>query len=77
MKTLIMASGGKAVTATIQRIGRVLRITKEKKQGVFYDFIDAGNKYLFKHSKQRLSLYKKEGYDDISILDANLTKIKP
>ena len=77
MKTLIMASGGKAVTATIQRIGRVLRITKEKRQGVFYDFIDAGNKYLFKHSKQRLSLYKKEGYDDISILDANLTKIKP
>lgn len=77
MKILIMASGGKAVTATIQKIGRVLRITKEKRQGVFYDFIDAGNKYLFKHSKQRLSLYKKEGYDDISILDANLTKIKP
>ena len=77
MKTLIMASGGKAVTATIQRIGRVLRITKEKRQGVFYDFIDMNNKYLFKHSKQRLSLYKKEGYDDISILDANLTKIKP
>ena len=77
MKTLIMASGGKAQTQTVQKIGRVLRITKEKKQGVFYDFIDAGNKYLFKHSKQRLSLYKKEGYDDISILDANLTKIKP
>ena len=77
MKTLIMASGGKAVTATIQRIGRVLRITKEKRQGVFYDFIDMNNKYLFKHSKQRLSLYKKEGYNDISILDANLTKIKP
>lgn len=77
MKVLIMASGGKAMTQTIQKIGRVLRITKEKRQGVFYDFIDAGNKYLFKHSKQRLSLYKKEGYDDISILDANLTKIKP
>lgn len=77
MKTLIMASGGKAQTQTVQKIGRVLRITKEKRQGVFYDFIDMNNKYLFKHSKQRLSLYKKEGYDDISILDANLTKIKP
>lgn len=77
MKVLIMASGGKAMTQTIQKIGRVLRITKEKRQGVFYDFIDMNNKYLFKHSKQRLSLYKKEGYDDISILDANLTKIKP
>lgn len=77
MKTLIMASGGKAQTQTVQKIGRVLRITKEKKQGVFYDFIDMNNKYLFKHSKQRLALYKKEGYNDISILDANLTKIKP
>jgi len=77
MKTLIMASGGKAVTATIQRIGRVLRITKEKKQGVFYDFVDMNNKYLYKHSKQRLTLYKKEGYNDITLLDANLTKISP
>ena len=76
MKVLIMASGGKAQTQTIQKIGRVLRITKEKKEGIFYDFIDAGNKYLFKHSKQRVTLYKKEGYDDISILDSDLTKIK-
>lgn len=77
MKVLIMASGGKAQTQTVQKIGRVLRITKEKKQGIFYDFIDMSNKYLFKHSKQRLTLYKKEGYDDITILDADLTKIKP
>ena len=76
MKVLIMASGGKAQTQTIQKIGRVLRITKEKREGIFYDFIDAGNKYLFKHSKQRLALYKKEGYEDISVLDSDLTKIK-
>lgn len=76
MKVLIMASGGKAQTQTIQKIGRVLRITKEKKEGIFYDFIDMNNKYLFKHSKQRLALYKKEGYKDISVLDAGLTKIK-
>jgi len=76
MKTLIMASGGKAQTSTIQRIGRVLRITSNKKEANFYDFIDMNNKYLFKHSKQRLTLYKKEGYTDISVLDAGLTKIK-
>ena len=69
MKVLIMASGGKAQTQTIQKIGRVLRITKDKKQGIFYDFIDAGNKYLLKHSKQRITLYKKEGYKDITIVD--------
>lgn len=69
MKTLIMASGGKAQTSTIQRIGRVLRITSSKKEANFYDFIDTGNKYLFKHSKQRVFLYKKEGYKDIKIID--------
>lgn len=68
MRTLIMASGQKAQTQSIQKIGRVLRITKDKKQGVFYDFIDEGNKYLFKHSKARLVLYKKEGYEDITLV---------
>jgi superfamily II DNA or RNA helicase len=77
MKVLIMASGGKAQTQTIQKIGRVLRITKEKREGIFYDFVDMNNKYLYKHSKQRLTLYKKEGYNDITLLDANLTKISP
>ena len=76
MKVLIMASGGKAQTQTIQKIGRVLRITKDKREGIFYDFIDSGNKYLFKHSKQRLVLYKKEGYDDITLLDGNLEEKK-
>ena len=68
MKVLIMAGGCKAQTQTIQKIGRVLRITENKKQGIFYDFIDLGNKYLLKHSKQRISLYKKEGYKDITLL---------
>lgn len=72
MKVLIMAGGGKAMTQTIQKIGRVLRITKNKKQGIFYDFADIGNKFLFKHSKQRLSIYKKEGFKDITLLDEDL-----
>lgn len=76
MKVLIMASGGKAQTQTIQKIGRVLRITKEKREGVFYDFVDMNNKYLYKHSKQRITLYKKEGYEDITLMDSDLTKIK-
>lgn len=76
MKVLIMAGGGKAQTQTVQKIGRVLRITKEKREGIFYDFIDDGNKYLLKHSKQRLTIYKKEGYNDISLLDEEFIPIK-
>ena len=72
MKVLIMASGGKAKTQSVQKIGRVLRITKEKREGIFYDFIDTGNKYLLKHSKARITLYKKEGFDDITLLDDDL-----
>ena len=76
MKVLIMASGGLAKTQTIQKIGRVLRITKDKREGIFYDFIDAGNKYLFKHSKRRINLYKEEGFTDMVILNSDLEEKK-
>lgn len=69
MKVLIMASSGKAISQTIQKIGRVLRITKEKTEGIFYDFIDIDNRFLEKQSKDRLRLYKKEGFNDYKILD--------
>lgn len=69
MKVLIMASSGKAITQTIQKIGRVLRITKEKREGIFYDFLDMDNKFLERQAKKRLTLYKKEGFNDYKILD--------
>src|SRR5574344_276935 len=62
IRHLIMASGGKAQTQTVQKIGRALRLTPEKKEADFFDFIDEGNRFLSKHSKQRITLYKKEGF---------------
>lgn len=76
MRTLIMAGGQKSTTQSIQKIGRVLRISSEKKQGIFYDFVDEDKRWLYKHSKQRLALYKKEGYNDITLLDENLEEVK-
>lgn len=76
MKVLIMASGNKGLVQTTQKIGRVLRINENKKEGIFYDFIDTGNKFLERHSKQRISIYKKNGFDDITLLDENLEVIK-
>ena len=73
MKVLIMASGNKGLAQTTQKIGRVLRISKDKKEGIFYDFIDKGNKYLLKHSKQRISIYKKNGFNDITLYNSDLT----
>ena len=68
-----MASGNKGLAQTTQKIGRVLRISKDKKEGIFYDFIDKGNKYLLKHSKQRISIYKKNGFNDITLYNSDLT----
>lgn len=73
MKVLVMASGNKGLAQTTQKIGRVLRISKDKKEGIFYDFIDKGNKYLLKHSKQRISIYKKNGFNDITLYNSDLT----
>lgn len=51
---VINAGGGKAEVALRQRIGRGLRA---KKSGpnvcLIVDFVDAGNKYLVKHARQR------------------------
>ena len=72
MKVLIMASGNKGLAQTTQKIGRVLRISKDKKEGIFYDFIDKGNDFLLKHSKERIKIYKKNGFNDITVYDKDL-----
>lgn len=74
MRTLILAGAGKAYTQAVQKVGRVLRITSNKKKGRLFDFIDSGNKWLLRHSKQRLSIYKQQGYKDITIVE-NLEEI--
>lgn len=64
-KVLIIGSAGLAVAKTIQRLGRGLRVTEEKKTISVYDFIDQTNPKLEKHSKQRIKTYKAYGYDNI------------
>lgn len=64
LNCLINASGGKSDLVSTQRIGRVLRRTDTKTEAVIIDFLDWG-KYLKRHSKQRLNLYKKSGWEII------------
>ena len=76
MKAMILACGGKSNVAVLQKIGRSLRFKKDEKTDVdFYDFIDTA-KFISKHSKMRLTLYKKNGYNDITLLNENLEKIE-
>jgi superfamily II DNA or RNA helicase len=52
MDAIIMAGGGKSAVAVIQKAGRALRVTKDKKEALVIDFIDQG-KWLRDHSQER------------------------
>jgi superfamily II DNA or RNA helicase len=65
IKLLIIASGGKSKIETIQKLGRSLRTNPEinKFEVLVYDFLDRGNRFTLRHSKERAKIYKKEGFD--------------
>lgn len=56
---LVIASSGKSSVRALQRIGRVLRPYKGKKQAAVVDFIDQAA-YLKKHSQARKRIYEYE-----------------
>ena len=64
LNALIIASGGKSFRQVMQRVGRVLRKKKtgENVASVF-DFVDRQDPILYKHSKNRKSIYTDEGYE--------------
>lgn len=62
MKYLIYASAGKSYRETLQRIGRVLRVDKNKKDTYIFDFVDRTVKVLYRQSKKRQKYYKDEGF---------------
>lgn len=60
-KVGILASGFKADSEVVQKIGRLLRRHDEKKNATFIDFTNSGTKYLNRHFKVRLDIYKRYG----------------
>ena len=58
----INARGLKSPIATIQALGRSLRLHDNKDQVFIYDFMDKG-RYLAEHSRKRYNTYKKEGHE--------------
>ena len=59
---LINAAGGKADHLVIQKIGRGLRVSKDKKELNYFDFYFQNNDYLEKHSKKRVDVISKLGH---------------
>jgi superfamily II DNA or RNA helicase len=65
---LILGGSGKSSTRALQRIGRVLRTFEDKEDAVVYDFMDTC-KYLSKHARARLKIYKTEPEFEIVNVD--------
>lgn len=74
LESVIVGSGGKSVIATLQRIGRGMRVAKDKTTFEVWDLMDmgccrnnklgqhTGCKWLEKHSQRRVRAYLTEGY---------------
>jgi len=59
LDALVLAGGGKSTVRTLQRIGRVIRISEGKIDAFVVDFIDNA-RYLDKHSATRITVYETE-----------------
>lgn len=70
LDVVINASGGKAGTAVIQRVGRALRPKSKDDIAIIYDFYDMFNYKMELHSMERIKWLKKEGHEVI-IIDKN------
>lgn len=67
LDTLILAGAGKSSTRAFQRVGRVLRLNKGKKNAIVYDFMDS-NSTFYKQALTRQALYETEDEWKINII---------
>jgi superfamily II DNA or RNA helicase len=71
---LINAAGGNAEHMIIQRMGRGLRVSDDKEILLYLDFFFKNNDYLEKHSKKRVSIFRKEGHNVVITKDLDFLK---
>ena len=62
IRSVVMASGGKSIIAALQKIGRGMRIDKDKKEFDVFDIKDSGHPWLSRHTTQRIKAYTSEGH---------------
>lgn len=62
IEVLVLAHGGKSKITVKQFVGRALRTDGKNTEVLIYDFFDMG-KFVSKHSKKRLAIYRQEGFD--------------
>jgi superfamily II DNA or RNA helicase len=71
LRSVVIASGGQSTIATLQRLGRGMRVERDASGEVIkdafevYDIADKGNTWLERHSRERLRAYAAEGFETI------------
>ena len=64
IRSLVLAGGGKAPIALLQRVGRALRRKAEGENTTeIHDFMHYGNHHLLGHSEERVKIYEEEDFD--------------
>ena len=68
LRSVIVASGGASGIATIQRVGRAMRVVDGKSVCTVWDVYDQGERWLNRQSFKRKKAYISEGYE-VKIVD--------
>lgn len=63
IEVFVNATGGLSDRQLIQKMGRALRRKEGENRVLIFDFWDTANRYLLKHSRHRLRVYKSEGFE--------------
>lgn len=75
LRSVVVASGGKSDIATLQRVGRGMRVEEGKTEFEVYDVLDRGNRWTEGHARQRMRAFAREGYETI-VESPQLTMVK-
>lgn len=71
LASVVVASGGKSAIAALQRIGRGMRSDGGRKRDFeVWDVKDEGNRWLERHSRERMRAYAAEGHETVVLDDS-------
>lgn len=63
LRSIVNAAGGSSTIATLQKVGRAMRRVPGKDTVEIWDIKDTGNKWLERHTRERIASYETEDYD--------------
>ena len=71
----VNAGGGKGEADALQKVGRLMRISGEKRSFVYRDVLDRGNRWLRAHATARMRAYRADGHVVEEIKRADLVRL--